>query len=77
MNMGTMLPFIELVQGTLPLVLQSVARSVSRSQMLVTANGFPSSLILFILDDGDDTFLQNTGSYKSHTASHPTRRHSS
>jgi hypothetical protein len=28
-------------------------------------------------DDGGTKFLQNIGSYKSHTAQHPRRRHSS
>jgi hypothetical protein len=28
-------------------------------------------------DDGGDTFLRNVGFYKSHTAQHPRRRHSS
>jgi hypothetical protein len=27
-------------------------------------------------DDVDDTFFRNAGSYKSHAASHPKRRHS-
>jgi hypothetical protein len=31
----------------------------------------------FYSEDGDDTFLRNVGSYKIHTAQHPTLRHSS
>jgi hypothetical protein len=31
----------------------------------------------FYPEDGGDTFLQNVGSHKTHTAPHPRRRHSS
>jgi hypothetical protein len=45
-------------------------------QLLVTASVVPSSLILVTLMK-DAKFLRNVGSYKSHTAWHPRRRHSS
>jgi hypothetical protein len=46
-------------------------------RLLVTANVVPCSpsLITFRIDA--ITFLQNVGSYKSHTAEHIRRRHSS
>jgi hypothetical protein len=47
-------------------------------QLLVIFNVLHSSLILpFHPDEGIDTFFRNVRSYKSHTASHPRRRHSS
>jgi hypothetical protein len=35
-------------------------------RLLVTDNVVPSPPIRVIPDEGDDTFLQNIGSYKSH-----------
>jgi hypothetical protein len=46
-------------------------------QLLLTANAVPSSLILFALQMGGDTFLRNISSYKNRKASNPRRRHSS
>jgi hypothetical protein len=46
------------------------------ASILVTANFVASSRILFSYDRGDK-FLRNAGSYNSHTASYPRRRHSS
>jgi hypothetical protein len=53
------------------------ARSILRSvlRFLVTPYFFPSSRILLSPDDGDDSFFRNVLSYKSHTMSHPRRRH--
>jgi hypothetical protein len=45
-------------------------------EAVVTANVVPSSPIL-VTYDGGDMFLRNIGSYKTHTASHLRRRHSS
>jgi hypothetical protein len=43
-------------------------------QLLVTANVFLVRRLLHT-EDGDDTFLRNVGSYKTHTAPHTRRRH--
>jgi hypothetical protein len=58
------------------LVRADVSEECSVLQLLVTANVVPRSLI-FYPDDGGGTFLLKVGSYKSHTASHSRRRHSS
>jgi hypothetical protein len=44
--------------------------------LLVTGNVVPNTDSCHP-DDGGATFIRNVGSYKSHTASHPTRRYSS
>jgi hypothetical protein len=48
----------------------------SMFRLLVTANAVPSFADSCHSDDGGDTFLRNVDSYKSHTESHPRRRHS-
>jgi hypothetical protein len=55
------------------LAVTSNRRSVRR--LLVATSVVPSSPIL--VDEVGAKFLRNVGSYKSHTAKHPKRRHSS
>jgi hypothetical protein len=44
---------------------------------IIRVERFSKLADFFHLDDGGDTFLRNVCSYKSRTASHPRRRHSS
>jgi hypothetical protein len=58
------------------LALTSNRRTLRRNTKLVTASVVPSSPILVTLMK-EVLFLQNVGSYKSHTALHPRRHNSS
>jgi hypothetical protein len=56
--------------------LGTLAVTSNRRTLLVTAIVVPITDSCY-LDDGGAKFLRNVGSYKSHTAYHPRRRHSS
>jgi hypothetical protein len=63
--------------GTTLAVTSNITFLHSMRRLLVTANVVPSSPILVTLMMEAPIFLPYVGSYKSHAASYPRRRHSS